>query len=148
MRTSILDDDGKPRQAYVPKDKIVSRDWKPEEWTPEMEEYKKDRVKWLEDTIKKVDKALTKEMSEYQRVMLLFFKDQLRVDLREDKQRLKYKGVIPKKIDERCVRQASKSFSKYRRWGDKFFEQLREDIDVRLWGNVIVDSSSGGGKLG
>ena len=149
MRTQIMDVNGKLRKAYVPKDKIeIGRVWKPEDWTKEMEEHKLNRVGWLNDAILNVDEALEKkEMSEYQRVMLLFYKDQLRVDLREDKQRLKYKGLIPKHIDERAVRRASESFSKYRRWGDKFFDQLREDIDVHFWGNVIVDQSSGGGKL-
>jgi hypothetical protein len=152
MRTTIMDDDGKIKKAFVPKDMVSEQHhvWRPEDWTPEMEKHKKDRVKWLEETIAKVDDRLENaELSDYETVMLLFFKDQLKVDLREDKQRIKYKGMIPKHIDDRCIRQASKSFSKYRRWGDNLYEQLREDIDVKLWGNVIVDGdpSQGSGKL-
>lgn len=150
IRTGVFDVfTGKISQGYVPEEKIVSKEWTRDDWTPEMEKYKLERIGWLEDTIKRVDDELEKEMPEYNRLMLLFFKDQLRVDLREDRQRVRYKGKIPKHIDDRSVRQASKSFSKYRRWGDNFFDQLKEDVDVHLWGNVVIEQhpTSGGGKF-
>jgi hypothetical protein len=149
VNTVIVNELGEVIRALVPQEKITTHEWKRADWTPQLEQHKKDRIKWLEKSIKKVDEFLAKDdIDEYSRIMALFFKDQLKVDLREDKQRLKYKGAIPKHIDERCVKQAGKSFSKYRRWGDKFYEQLKEDVDVHLWGNVVVDEfqSTGGGK--
>lgn len=150
LRTTVTDDEGNIIPAFVPQEMAKFRDWNSSEWTPALQKHKEERVKWLEQTIDKVQGILDMEdLTEYERLMFLFFQDQLRVDFKEDKQRLKYKGKIPKHIDERCMRNASKSFSKYRQWGDKFFEQLKEDIDVHLWGNVIIeeDPVSGGGKI-
>jgi len=150
MKTTIKDEKGNYVQGLVPMEKTEFRVWKKGDWNDKLEKYKLDRIEKLKQSIERVQESLeSNEWTDYERLMLLFYRDQLRVDLREDKHRVKYKGVIPKHIDERCVKRGSESFNKYRRWGDQFFKQLKEDIDVHFWGNVIIqqDETSGGGKI-
>ena len=150
FRTNVLNKEGKIVPAFIPSESIKPESFRWGRWTPELKEYKEKRVVEIENHIIKIQKILDEDekLSDYERLVLMFFIDQLNVDLREDKHRIKYRGNIPPHIDERCVKKASKSFSKYRRFGEKIFNQLKEDVNVLCWGNVIVDehATSGGGK--
>jgi hypothetical protein len=151
MNTAYVDADGKLKTGFVPASKMRLYNDNPErKWTPELEEYKKKRVVWLQEKILETDKKLKEDLLEWDRLRYSLFKDQLNIDLREDEQQLKYNGRIPNVINKRCLKKSEQN-----QW--KYFDllgrvkalELFNDVNVTLWGYVVVgnNQTTGGGKI-
>ena len=118
-------------------------------WTDELKNHKINRISWLKNKIIEVENKLKENLSDWDRLRYSLYKDQLMIDLREDKHFIKYEGKIPKHLNERCVRKAQSTFDKYRKslGNDKFME-LYDDVDVNFWQSVIIgNKTTGGGKV-
>jgi hypothetical protein len=140
--------------TYIDSENLVTG--KRKKLDKEMIDKLKDKIEQLEKKIKYLGtiidsgKSEGEELDEWSILMVRLYRDELLMDLREDKDLVKYKGLIPKHIDERCKKKCTKTYDNYSKLlGRKQFLQLKEDVDVHCWGNVIIeqDKTSGGGKV-
>lgn len=149
IKTAYFDGEGNLKKGYVPASQsVLYNENENKKWTPELETHKKNRIVWLEQRLTEVNKTLQEELTEWDRLKCLLFRDQLMIDLREDKLHLEYKGQIPKVINDRCIRKSSKAQGKYRKMlGDEKFKQLFDEVNVDFWDAVVMeDKATGGGK--
>lgn len=156
-KTTVFDDGKNPHTEYVTKDELKSTIGKDRNLTPEMYEYLKEKIKSLNSQIDKMqeilhDNALPDDpepLGEWETLMIKYYQDECRIDLREDELLIEHKGFIPKHIDERCIKRAEEIYAKYDKMlGRKKFLQLKDDVDEMIRGdvNVDIDPTSGGGK--
>lgn len=150
INTAYFDEKGNLKKGFVPLSKVNFYNDNPEKkWTDELEAHKKQRIVRLQETLEQTEAKLKEELSDWDRLRYSLFRDQLMIDLREDKLHVQYKGDIPKVINDRCVRKSEAVHSRYEKAiGRQKLLELINDINVSLWGCVIIgDTTTGGGKV-
>jgi len=151
IKANILGEDGNVYQSYIDQDTLRSTIGQKKELTPILRKHIEDKIEWLKKIIKRAETLLeSDELDEWDRLKISLWKDECLIDLREDEHLIKYDGDIPKYIDERCVRKASRVYGRYRQSiGHTKFLQLKDEVDIDLRESVIVDAdlSTGGGKV-
>ena len=139
--------------TYIDSEKMVCGERKPLD--NEMITLLKEKLTQLNKKITKLNTIIEtgesdgKQLDEWSFLMVRLYRDELLMDLREDEHLIKYKGLIPKHIDERCKNKCEKTYDNYSKLlGHKQFIQLKEDVEVHFWNSLIVeqDDSMGGGK--
>lgn len=150
MNTAYVDEEGKLKTGFIQSSKVSLYNKDPNrKWTTELEEYKIKRVVWLQGKIAETENKLKEELSEWDRLRYSLFRDQLNIDLREDQQQIKWQGKIPDVIDKRSMKKSEDAQGKYfTLLGRTKALELFNDVNVSLWGYVIVgENSTGGGKV-